>query len=93
MAENKLIYSVEVRDKNDKLFINSAGNKVRPFKFEDEEQDENFVALICYDTFTQYKAISGSDNINISVQVRNSLTGSYMTLYSYDGRTGKFTKH
>lgn len=88
-----LYYTVEVKDKNNKLFIDSAGNKVtNRFKFTDNT-NKDFIQLVCEDTFKAYQAITGSNNINISVSRYSDLTETYMTLYTYYGKDKRFVKH
>lgn len=87
-------YSIEVRDENNKQFMDvTTGKKAGYFHFYEKEEDENFVKLICEREFRNYRAISGSSNINIEVSVLNSFTRSYMVLYSFYGAENKFVKH
>ncbi len=91
----QLFYSIEVRDKEGKLYKNSNGNIVtNTFKFEDTEQDENLVHLICKHTFENYQAIcKEGSQINITVSYFNSFSSSYSLLYSFYGAENKFVKH
>jgi len=90
----KLFYSVELRDKDGKLYKNSKGFNVQPFKFEDTEKDENFVHLICQHTFADYKAVckEGTD-VNIEVRTYSDLTKTYPIAYSFYSAENKFVKH
>lgn len=91
----KLHYTVEVRDKDFKFYrTENTGRKVIKFEFEDTEQDENLVNLICQHTFRDYQAVckEGSD-INIEVRYFNESTKTYPLLYSFYGEENKFIKH
>lgn len=90
----KLHYTVEVRDKDFKLYKDSRGFKVTGFTFEDKERDENLVESICRNAFVRYQAIckEGSE-INIEVRYFNESTKTYPLLYSFYGEENKFIKH
>lgn len=90
----KLHYTVEVRDKDFKLYKDSRGLNVMGFTFEEEEQDENLVHLICQYNFKKYQAVckEGSD-INIEVRYFNEITKTYPLLYSFYGGENKFIEH
>ena len=91
----KLHYTVEVRDKEGKLYTTkSSERKIKGFKFEDKEQDENLVHFICKETFEAYQAIcKEGSQINITVSYFNSFSSSYSLLYSFYGAENKFIKH
>lgn len=91
--ETLYYYTVEVKDKNNKLFIDSEGNAVtNRFKFTDNTNKES-IQSVCEDTFKAYQAITGSDNINISVSRYSDWVDTYMTLYTYYGNKRRFVKH
>jgi hypothetical protein len=91
---SKLHYTVEVRDKDFKLYTNNKGFKVHSFNFEEKEQDEDLVHLVCQHTYSDYKAVckEGSE-INIEVKYFNDDTKTYPLLYSFYGAENKFIKH
>ena len=91
----QLFYSIEVRDKEGKLYTTkSSGRKIKGFKFEDKEQDENLIHFICKETFEEYQAIcKEGSQINITVSYFNSFSSSYSLLYSFYGAENKFIKH
>lgn len=89
-------YNVELRDKDGKLYIGSKGNKLtsNTFRFTDNTDNENLIELICRDTFDNYKAIcKEGTNINIDVMVFNTISNTFMLLYSFYGAENKFIKH
>ena len=89
-----LHYNIEVRDKDNNLYIDKDGKKViNRFMFEDNETNDNLIERICKGNYKAYNAITGSENINISVSSYNSISGSYMELYSYYGKESRFVKH
>ena len=91
----QLFYSIEVRDKEGKLYTTkSSGRKIKGFKFEDKEQDENLIHFICKETFEEYQAIcKEGSQINIDVRYHNVFTKTYPLLYSFYGENQKFVKH
>lgn len=90
----KLYYTVEVRDKEGKLYKDSRGFKVTGFNFQDDEQDENLIHLICQHTFRDYQAVCKEDSgINIDVRYFHEITKTYPLLYSFYGAENKFIKH
>lgn len=89
-----LFYSIEIRDKEGKRYKDKRGYTVQDFKFEDTEQDENLVHLICKHAFENYQAIcKEGSQINITVSYFNSFSSSYSLLYSFYGAENKFIKH
>jgi hypothetical protein len=91
---SKLHYTVEVRDKDFKLYKTESGSKVFPFTFEDNRTDVEIVEAICRKEFDSYKAVckEGSE-INIEVRYFNDDTKTYPLLYSFYGAENKFIKH
>ena len=88
-----LHYTIEVRDKDNKPYINNKGNKVvNAFKFTSNKVDEKSVMFECLDIYNNYRAITGSENVNIHVSRFNELTKTYQLLFSY-GREKRFIKH
>lgn len=90
-----LRYNIEIRDKDDKLYLTSTGAKVRnAFFFEETNSDETLIHLTCIHTFESYKAIckEGSE-INIEVSYHDSISNTSPVLYSFYGAENKFIKH
>ena len=90
----KLHYTVEVRDKDFKLYKDSRGLNVTGFTFEDEEISETLAETVCKTEFRKYQAVckEGSE-INIEVRYFNEVTKTYPLLYSFYGGENKFVKH
>lgn len=89
----QLFYSIEVRDKEGKLYKTSKGQKVKGFKFE-EATNEEFIELTCIQTFLDYQAIcKEGSQIDITVSCFNSFSMTYSVLYSFYGAENKFIKH
>ena len=85
-------YTIEDLDKNFKLYRTEQGNKVTSFDFEDEEKDENIIHLICKSEYQKYKAVCKKNStISINVSYFDSISGTYSTLYFFDGK--KFNKY
>jgi len=93
MSNEAFHYTVEVRNVFGKLFTDFKGLVVPKFRFTNSEEDESIIQLICERTFRDYQAITGSNNINITVSYHNSIAGVYEGLYSYYGSELKFVKH
>ena len=90
----QLFYSIEVRDKEGKLYTNSLGNKVIPFRLEDKEVECNKVQSICEELYSDYQAVcKEGSQINIDVRYHNVFTKTYSLLYSFYGENQKFIKH
>ena len=88
-----LYYSVTVRDKDGKLYKNNVGQKVLDFRFEDNTH-EDFVELVCRQTYLDYKAICKEGSI-IDIEVRsfNTSTKTYSLLYSFYGAENRFIRY
>jgi len=90
----KLFYEIEVRDRYGYLYKKEDGHKVTSFKFEEKEQDENLIHLVCQHQYNKYKAVCKEGSlIEITVRYHNTLVGVYSLLYSFYGAENKFIKH
>lgn len=90
----QLFYSIEVRDKEGKLYKTESGGKVHHFKFELVGNEENIIKAVCKETFEEYQAIcKEGSQINIDVRYHNVFTKTYPLLYSFYGENQKFIKH
>jgi hypothetical protein len=89
----KLYYYVTVRDKEGNLYKTDKGLKVLDFRFEDTEENESLVQLICEQEAAKYKAITGSENIDIEVRKDNNYLKVKQLVYSYYAREKRFVKH
>jgi hypothetical protein len=89
-----MIYKVELRDKDGKLYRNSKGHITdKTFDFSDCESDENLIHMICRHTAESYETIcKDGTQVNIDVMVLNEISKTYMTLYSYYGKEKRFVK-
>lgn len=85
-------YRIEVRDKKDNFYKDKNGKKVASFTFSDKEENPTIIELICKEEFRKYNALTGSDNIDIDVISWNSISETYMTMYSFYGAANKFIK-
>lgn len=90
----QLFYSIEVRDKEGKLYKTESGAKVLNFKFEDNKTDVEIVEAICRKEFDNYQAIcKEGSQIDITVSYFNSFSKTYSVLYSFYGENKRFIKH
>lgn len=91
---DKLYYDIEIRDKNNKPFVNDKGHPLlNCFKFETQELSKEDVEKQCILAFLNYKAITGNSNIMITVTYLNPISGTHPVLYTYWGKENKFIKH
>lgn len=93
--KTKYYYDIELRDKEDKLYVNPRGNKMtsRTFQFTDETQKE-FIHLVCQRTAENYKTVcKEGTTVNIDVRTFNKLTNSYPITYSFYSAENKFIEH
>ena len=90
----QLFYSIEVRDKEGKLYKTESGAKIIDFKFEDNRTDVEIVEAVCRKEFDNYLAVcKEGSQINIEVRYHNVFTKTYPLLYSFYGAENKFIKH
>ncbi len=92
-------YSIDVRDLNSKLYTDNENNKLvnSPFfKFEDNQQGDDFVERVCRHWYRTYKAIcKDGTKLDIAVRWYSHFTDTYMLIYSLSevGGEVKFIKH
>lgn len=89
-------YKVELRDSKGRLYKDNKGYIVtsNDISFDDGEENESLIHLICEGTSQNYEAIAkeGTD-ITIEVSDFNSISGTWMVLYSYYHNEKRFVKH
>ena len=84
-------YTIEIRDKDNKLYLREDGHKVLKFTF--DLKSEN-VESICKQTYLDYKAVcKEGSSINIEVRGFDSISETYSLLYSFYGENQRFIKH
>lgn len=89
-------YEIDIRDKDGNLYVDSNGVKVvrNDFAFERNVRNENTIKEICEDFALMIEAIAkeGTD-ITIEVSDFNSISDTWMVLYSYYHTEKRFVKH
>lgn len=91
--EDLMYYRIVVKDTEGKYFLNEKGNKVTSFTFTDTIKDIEVIESICRGLFSDYQAITGSSNINITVMLYSSFTETYPLYCSFYGNEDRFVKH
>jgi hypothetical protein len=87
---NTFYYSIEIRNKNSKLYKTEDGKKVISFNFTDENDKKETILFICKIEYQKYKAICKKGSvITIEVSYLDNISGTYSTLYSFDGKEFK----
>lgn len=91
----KEIYNinVEIRDKNHKMFQYPTGGGVGDLKFLWEVRDEKHLEHLMQDMHKKLSIIMPENKINIEALVFNSISDTYMVMYSYYGSEQRFVKH
>jgi len=88
-------YDIELRDKDDKLYVNPRGNNMvsRTFQFTDDTQEE-FIHLVCQRTAENYKTVcKEGTEVNIEVRTLDKISNTYPTAYSFYSAENRFVKH
>lgn len=90
-----MIYTVEVRDKNNKPYKDKNGKKVvNAFKNTIEDIDKSLMKKTLENICNNYEAVCKEGSIiNIEVKKYDNISYTYMTLYSYYGLDKKFVEH
>lgn len=92
----KIVFYVNVRDKEGNRYKDSEDNKILEFKFCEEFNDgvnDSFFERECRRYHRRFKAISPESDISIDVRDYNSLTQTWPSLYSFYGAENRFVKH
>jgi hypothetical protein len=84
--------SIEVRDSNGKMILNELGNKVDNISYDVEMLTSNMESNLTRLART-LKAFMPDRKINIEVYVHNTISGTYMNMFSYYVDENKFVKH
>jgi hypothetical protein len=84
--------SIEVRDSNGKMILNELGNKVDNISYDVEMLTSNMESNLTRLART-LKAFMSDRKINIEVYVHNTISGTYMNMFSYYVDENKFVKH
>jgi hypothetical protein len=92
MITEKFYFTIEVRDKNGKLLLDSEGNKQISLDYEVamlKSNMENELTRLA----NKLKTFMPNREIEIDVSVFNSISRTYMTMYSYYVNENRFIKH
>jgi len=92
MKTEKFYFTIEVRDENGKLLLDSEGNKQISLDYEVamlESNMENELTRLA----NKLKTFMPNRQISIEVSVFNSISRTYMTMYSYYVNENRFIKH
>jgi hypothetical protein len=90
-AENYTV-RIEVRDENGKLILDEYGNKQISFSYEVEMLTENVEFNLRHLANTM-KTWMPERKINIEASVFNTISRTYMTMFSFYVEEDRFVKH
>ena len=90
-AENYTV-RIEVRDENGKLILDEYGNKQISFSYEVEMLTENVEFNLRHLANTM-KSWMPERKINIEASVFNTISRTYMTMFSFYVEEDRFVKH
>lgn len=89
----KLTASVEVRNKDNKLYENEGGKIVNIAEFNIHFVNKQDIERICRGKAKQFETICKEGTIvNIEVRVYNDLTDTFPKLFSYYGKEDRFVE-
>ena len=83
---------IEVRDENGKIILDENGNKQISIQYELEMLTDNMEFNLRHLSITLNSWMSNR-NIEISAMVHNSISGTYMTMFSLYVKENRFVKH
>lgn len=83
---------IEVRDENGKIILDENGNKQISIQYELEMLTDNMEFNLRHLSIT-LNSWMPNRNIEISAMVHNSISGTYMTMFSLYVKENRFVKH
>jgi len=92
----KILFYVDVLDKEGNRYRDSEFKKVLEFEFREEFNDgagDDTFERECRRYYRRFKAISPESNISVEVRDYNSFTQTWPLLYSFYGAENRFVKH
>ena len=92
METEKYLISIEVRDSEGKMIINELGNKVENISYDVEMLTDNMESNLRRLART-LKAYMPDRKIDIEVYVHNSISRTYMNMFSFYVDENRFVKH
>jgi hypothetical protein len=84
--------NIEVRDSEGKIILDDNGNKVTHISYDVEMLTSN-MEFNLQQLAKFLKAFMPDRQINIEVYVHNSISGTYMNMFSFYVNEGRFVKH
>jgi hypothetical protein len=92
MKTEKYWIKIEVRDSEGNMLRNENGNKVDDISYDVEMLPSNMEPNLTRLAIT-LKAFMPDRQINIGAYVHNSISGTYMNMFSYYVNENRFVKH
>ena len=92
MKSERYKISIEVRDDWGNLIVDEDGNKVTSISYDVDMLPEN-MELNLTRLGKQLKALMPDRTINLDAMVHNTISGTYMTMFSYYVNESRFVKH
>ena len=95
MVQKELIITVEVRDKDGKLYKDVGDNPiVNVFQATCKDYGEGLTQIACEHLVKKFEAVcKEGSKINIEIRYLDEVTNTYPLLYSYYGAEKRFIKH
>ena len=84
---------IEVRDENDKIIKDNRGFKFTSISIDTSITDDKLLERQMYQLCETLKVWMPQNKINISASVFNTISGTWMIMYSYYGNEKRFIKH
>ena len=98
MIREKYYIEIEIRNQDGSVIRDEEGNKVLSLNHttsltaEGEDMTETVKAMFDYE-YRKLRAFMPTHKINISASVFNTISGSFMLMYSFYGDEKRFVKH
>lgn len=92
MKTERYKISIEVRDSEGNLIVDEDDNKVTSISYDVDMLPEN-MELNLTRLGKQLKALMPDRTINLDAMVHNTISGTYMTMFSYYVNESRFVKH
>jgi len=85
-------FNIDIRDSKGKIILDPEGNKQFSLSYDVEMVPENMEFNLRH-LANKLKTFMPKRKINIDVSVHNSISGTYMTMFSFYVNEDRFIKH
>jgi hypothetical protein len=84
---------LEIRNKDGKLFEHPRAGMFTGFKFFNKFNSEDHMEHYFRSTYEELKMLMPENKFNFDASVFNSISGTWMCMYSFYGEEGRFVVH